>query len=58
MLRSLGIMMALKWFVIAAVAVAIWQGFDGNLGAIASTVWAWVEAGSRVVTDIWYRINV
>ena len=57
MLGKLGITKLLKWFVLAAIAVAIWQGFNGNLGAIAETVWAWVLAGADVVTNIWHAIN-
>lgn len=57
MLRSLGIMTAFKWFVLAAVAVAIWQGFDGDLGAVVSEVWRWIQMGAGVVTNIWNSVN-
>lgn len=57
MLRSLGIGQALKWFVLACVAVAIWQAYDGNLTAIADALWRWVQAGADVVTRIWHSIN-
>jgi hypothetical protein len=57
MLRSLGVMTAFKWFCVAAVAVAIWRGFNGDLGAIISTVWLWIQRGADVVTNIWNSIN-
>lgn len=57
MLRSLGIHTAMKWFVITVVAVAIWRGFDGDLGAIASTVWSWVIRGADLLTNVWHQVQ-
>lgn len=57
MLRSLGITTALKWFAIACVGVAVWQAYNGNIGAIANAVWSWIQAGADVVTRIWNEIN-
>jgi hypothetical protein len=57
MLRGLGIGTAIRWFVIAAVALALWQGFNGDIGAIMWAIWGYVEQGSEVVTDIWNSVN-
>lgn len=57
MLRSLGLHAALKWFVIACVVVALWRGFNGDLGAIADTLWSWVVRGADVLTSIWQQIQ-
>jgi hypothetical protein len=57
MLRSLGIMAAFKWFVIACVGLAVWRAYDGNLGAIATAIWDWIQAGADVVTRIWDNVN-
>ncbi len=57
MLRTLGVLTLLRWFVVAAVLLALWQGFNGDLGAIAAAAWSWVQAGADVVTRIWTAIN-
>lgn len=57
MLRSLGVMQMVKWFMLACVGVAIWQAYDGNLGAIADSIWGWVQAGADVVQNVWDSIN-
>lgn len=57
MLRSLGIMAMVKWFLVACVLLAIWQAYDGNIGAIANSVWDWIQAGADVVTRIWNQID-
>jgi len=57
MLRSLGVFTLLKWFAVACVLLAIWRGFEGDLGAIAETVWAWLLYGADVVTNIWNQIQ-
>lgn len=57
MLRSLGIGQAVKWFLLACVAVAIWQSYNGNLSAIADAIWGWIQAGADVVTRLWNSIN-
>lgn len=57
MLRSLGVMTALKWFAVACFFVAIWQGYNGNLAAIADAVWGAVKTGASVITDIWNSID-
>ena len=57
MLRSLGVYTAFKWFAVAVLAVAVWQGYNGNLAAIADAMWGAVQTGARVVTDIWNSID-
>lgn len=57
MLRSLGITTIVKYFVLVCIAVAIWQAFDGNIGAIVTAVWNWIQAGADVVTRIWESVN-
>lgn len=57
MMRSLGVTSALRWFLVAIVALAIWRGFEGDLGAIATTLWSWIERGAEVVTMIWNEIQ-
>lgn len=57
MLRSLGITSAIKWFVVACVVLAVWQAFNGNIGAIADAVWNLIQAGADVVNRIWDSIN-
>jgi hypothetical protein len=57
MLRSLGITTMLKWFLVACVLLAIWQAYNGNIGAIAQAVWSWIQAGADVVTRIWNEVN-
>lgn len=56
-MRGLGIGVAIRYFVIAAVCVAIWQGFNGDLGAAFWAGWGYVEQGADVVTQIWNSIN-
>lgn len=58
MLRALGITSLIKWFLIACVAVAIWQSYDGNIGAIVDAIWGWVQDGATVVTKIWHSLMV
>ena len=57
MLRGLGIGTAFRYFVIAAIAVAVWQGFNGDLGAMLWTLWGYVQQGANVVTEVWNSIN-
>lgn len=57
MLRGLGIGSAFRYFLLAAVGLALWQGFNGDLGAILWTIWGYVEQGARVVTDVWNSVN-
>ena len=57
MLRSLGITTLLKWFLVACVLLAIWQGYNGNIGAIVQAVWGWIQTGADVVTRLWNEVN-
>jgi hypothetical protein len=57
MLRQLGLFVIFRYFVLAAAAVAVWKGFDGDLGAIALTLWDWIQKGSVVITDLWNSVN-
>jgi hypothetical protein len=57
MLRSLGITTAVRWFVIACVGLAVWRGFNGDIGAIVDAVWGWIQTGAEVVTNIWHEVN-
>lgn len=57
MLRSLGITTAVRWFVIACVCLAVWRGFNGDIGAIVDAVWSWIQTGADVVTNIWHEVE-
>lgn len=57
MLRSLGIMTAAKWFVIACIGLAVWRGFNGDLGAIVDSIWGYIQTGADVATNIWNEVN-
>lgn len=57
MMRTLGITNLLKWAVLICVGVAIWRGFNGDLGAMASTLWEWILKGADVVTKMWHSIQ-
>lgn len=56
-MRTLGITNLFKWALVVVVGVAIWRGFNGDLGAMASTLWAWIIMGADVVTNMWYQIQ-
>jgi biotin transporter BioY len=56
-LRALGVMTMLRYAVVAMVLLAIWQGFNGDIGVIASTAWGFVQTGADVVTRIWESVN-
>lgn len=58
MFRSLGLHHALRWFIIAAIVVAIWQGFNGNLGAMVTWAWHLIQAGAGVATSLWHSLNI
>lgn len=53
MLRTLGLHHALRWFLVACVVLAIWEGFHGNLYAMIHTVMHWVQQGADVITSLW-----
>lgn len=57
MLRSLGITTALKWFAVACVVVAVYRGYNGDVGAVITTVWGWVQSGADAVTNIWHSVD-
>lgn len=57
MLRTLGIAKLFKWAVVVVIAVAIWRGFNGDLGAMASTLWEWILKGADVVTKMWHSVQ-
>jgi hypothetical protein len=57
MLRQLGLFVIFRYFVLACFVVAVYKGFNGDLGAIAVAVWEWIQRGADVVTSLWNSIN-
>ena len=57
MLRSLGIFSLIKWFLVACVLLAIWRGFDGDIGAIVDTVIDYIQKGADIVTQLWNEVD-
>ncbi len=47
----------IRYFVGASVALAIWQGFEGDLGSVAWMAWTYVQQGADVVTDVWHGVQ-
>lgn len=57
MLRGLGIGRLIRTVLLAMVAVAVWEGFHGNVGAIVAAGWHVIQTGADVITQIWRTAN-
>ena len=57
MVRRLQLGKYVGYILLAMVALAIWQGFNGNVSAMADKAWELLQDGANVVTHIWNSVS-
>ena len=57
MMQMLQIGKIVQIALILMVVVAVWQAFNGDLGAIAEKCISIVQAGADVMTKLWATVN-
>lgn len=55
MMPSGGIGRWVSIIVITMVVVAVWKANNGDVSAIVSAVWNFINAGAQVMLDLWDR---
>ena len=53
--RGLGIKQVASWILLAAVFLAVFQAYNGDLGKMVAGVWGLVQTLADVMTNIWHQ---
>ncbi|MGV8847024.1 hypothetical protein [Tessaracoccus sp.] len=56
-MRGLGVKQVLSWILLAAVVLAVFQAYNGDVGKMTTGLVNLVQSLADVMTDLWHQVK-